>query len=56
MEDTMTTKQGSNHHPAATRDSRRPPVDGEDGISHSGYEQRKKLFEERDQPDATKRK
>jgi hypothetical protein len=44
------TKKSANHHPAKTRDALRKPVDGEDGISHSGFENRKRLWDERDNP------
>jgi hypothetical protein len=32
-----------------------PPVDGDEGFTGHIHEQKKRAFEERDQPDATKR-
>jgi hypothetical protein len=46
----------ASRHPAKTNaPAPTPPVDGADGFSGHVHEQRKKIYIERDQPDATKR-
>ena len=39
-------KQGANRHPAKAAKPQRKPVDGEDGITGTGYEKRLRLWTE----------
>ena len=48
-------KQGANQHPASTARPPRKPVDGEDGFTGHVFEQRKKIYDERDCPIAERR-
>jgi hypothetical protein len=48
----------ANNHPAKDKSNKpvRKPIDGEDGFTGSVFEQRKKLYDERDNPNLSERK